>query len=358
MPAKGARRNQKKKPSARTASHDHLVERSFEQKGQTTAATQLRTTSEKTSLINEIELAAETGQESLSNREKQELSLRILLTLSLRNGWQIATTRATTACSEDALGQQLRTIGLEKNKLDQSIFFGDELVTLVHKNTILIGGTDLQQECLFHELSALIPLEQPTKLDADTQVSFCNRTLEYQPSSQSISLSLPTSFCMELLERHDLQDAEPRGSLEEEKPCQDASEQNFALDACRQELYKHTVGELVWAATACRPDLSFEVHLLTQSLEDPTAQQEQQLHKVLRYLAGTLHYSLSLHTTNQIAKEKAKNLELLALSASSWTKPCESTRTVCLTLWGAPLIASCKTACAHRQDEAELQSVN
>ena len=318
LPKQGANKR-KKKPSAKRASHNKLDERSSEQQGQKPAATQLRSL-EKTSLVNEIELAAEAGQESLSTIAKQELSLRILLTLSLRNKWLITTTRATTACSEDDLGQQLRNIGLEENKLDKNIFSGDELVIMVHKQSILIGGTDHQQELLFCELSALIPLEQPTKLDPDIQVSFCNRTLEYQESSQSISLSLPTSFYIELLERHDLQDAETIGSLEEEEPCQDASEQNFALDAGRQELYRHTVGELVWAATACRPDLSFEVHLLTQSLTEPTTKQERQLHRVLRYLAGTLHYTLSLRTTNQIAKEKAKNLELLAFSASSWTK--------------------------------------
>ena len=99
LPEQGAKKRKKKKPSARRASHDQLDERSLEQKGQKPAATQPRSL-EKTSLIKEIELAAEEGQESLSTIEKQELSLRILLTLSLRNKWQITTTRATTACSE------------------------------------------------------------------------------------------------------------------------------------------------------------------------------------------------------------------------------------------------------------------
>ena len=313
LPAKGARRRKKKKPSAESASHNQLVERSSEQKGQTSAATQLRNNSEKTSLIKEIELAAEEGKESLSNIEKQELSLRILLTLSLRNKWQITTTRATAACSEDALGQQLRDIGLEKNKLDQNIFSGDELVILVHKSSILIGGTELQQECFFCELSALVSLEPPTKLDQDTPVSFCNKTLEYNESSNSISLSVPTSFYMELLQRHDLEEIEPTTSLQEEELShQEASEHNIALDADRQELYKQTVGDLVWATT-CRPDLSFEVHLLTQSLTTPTRGQERQLHRVLSYLKGTLHYTLSLH---------AQSPELLAFSASSWTEAC------------------------------------
>ena len=39
---------------------------------------------------------------------------------------------STTACSEkDALGQELRDIGLEQNQLDPNIFSGDELVILM-----------------------------------------------------------------------------------------------------------------------------------------------------------------------------------------------------------------------------------
>ena len=353
LPEKGARRKRrKKKPSAKTASQDQCDQRSFEQKGQQPAASQLRNL-QKLRLIKEIELAAE-NPPSLSNRERQEISLRILLTLSLRQKWQLTTTRATTACSEDALGKQLRSLGLDQNKMDQNLFSGDELVILIHKRDILIGGSELQQEDLFCELSALVSLDQIQKLDSGTQVSFCNRTLEYKASSNTISLSLGTCFVQELLCRHELVEEEPLGSLDEEKPCQDALEQNFSLDACRQELYKHTVGELAWATTACRPDLCFEVLLLTKSLYNPTTKQEQQLHKVLRYLAGTLHFHLSLHTTTQIAQEKAKNLELLAFSASSWTRTCISTA---LSLWEVPLIASCKTACAQNEEEAELQSV-
>ena len=78
---------------------------------------------------------------------------------------------------------------------------------------------------------------------------------------------------------------------------------------------------------------------------------------MLRYIKGTLHYTLSLHPTNKKAKEKAQSLELLAFSATAWTEACRSTSTAYMTLWGAPLVASCKTSCAYKQDEAELQSV-
>ena len=115
--------------------------------------------------------------------------------------------------------------------------------------------------------------------------------------------------------------------------------------------------DLVWAATACRPDLSFEVHLLTQSLTAPTRGQEQQFHRVLRYIKGTLHYTLSLHPTNKRTEEEAQSLELLAFSASSWTEACRSTSTAYLILWGVPLTASCRTSCAYKQVDAELDSV-
>ena len=357
LPAKGAKkRNKKKKPSARGASHNQLDENSSKQEGQQPAAAQLRTWN-KTSLTAEIELAAEEeAQASLNKIDQQELCLRILLILSLRYKWQIVTTRATTACSEELLGQQLRSIGLDQNKLDRNIFSGDELVVMLCKNDLLIGGTEPQQESFYTELSAINPLDQPTKLATDTQVSLGHRTLEYHEASNSISMSLHKSFCEKLWQRHQLEDAEPLTNLDSEKLCQDASGQLSALDAQRAELYRRSVGDLVLAA-ACRPDLGFEVHLLTQSLPKPTKDQEMQLHKVLRYLKGTWHYTVSLHPTTQMTQERASSLNLVAFSASSWTEACKSTSTAYVTLWGAHVIASFQTCCAYNQATAELDSV-
>ena len=306
-----------------------------------------------------MELAAEEeNKNSLGSIDLQELSLKILLTLSLRNKWLITTTRATGACSEEALSNQLRTLGLGQNKVDNNILSGDELVILLHNQHLLIGGTEQQQELLFCELSALIPLDPPTRLAEGTQVSFCNRTLEYKEASHSISLSVPTSFVEELLQRHDLTEVEPTQSLQQEElRDKEASEHTIALNADQKELYKQTVGDLVWLATTCRPDLSLEAHLLAQSLTTPTTSQQKQLQRVLRYLAETRHYSLSLHPTTKTTREKPQSLELVAYSSTSWTEACKATSTAYLMLWGASLIASCKTSGAQKQDHAELESV-
>ena len=356
LPTRGAkkrRRIKKKKPLAEEASPEQLSERSLEQEGQSTAASQLRN-SRRTSLMEQIELAAE-EQPSLGTMETQELSLRILLTLSLRKRWLITTARATT-CSQEALGKQLRSLGLDQNKVDNNIFSGDELVLLLHGNSILIAGTEEQQECLFCELSALECLDELQKLQEETPIHFANRILEYKAWSNKINIALPQTFYHDLLQRHELQNEECTTTLEEEQLRQNASEHYKALDAHGQELYRKSVGELTWAASTVRPDLSFEVHMLTQSLKQPTQQDEQQLRKVLGHIKETLHYSLSLQPTKELANEKAQNL-LVAFSASAWTSESSSTSTTCLTLWGVSLTASCKTSCAKTQEEAELHAV-
>ena len=53
------------------------------------------------------------------------------------------------------------------------------------QNELLIGGTEMQQEDLFLELSALIALDQTTKLDQETPVSFCSKTVQWNESSNS-----------------------------------------------------------------------------------------------------------------------------------------------------------------------------
>ena len=351
--ARKRRRNKKKKPLAEEASPAQLSARSLEQEGQKLAASELRN-SRRTSFKEQIELAAR-EQPSLEAMAIQEISLRILLTLSLRKRWLITTARAT--CSQEALGKQLRSLGLDQNKVDNNIFSGDELVLLLHENSILIAGTEEQQECFFCELSALECLDDMQKLQEETPIQFAQRILEYTAWSNKIRVALPQTFYHDLLQRHELQDNNGTTTLEEEKLRQNASEQNQALDAHSQELYNKSVEDLAWTALTVRPDLSFEVHMLTQSLNQPTRKDEQQLRKVLGYVRETLHYSMSLQPTKELTKKEAHSLELVAFSGTAWTSEGRSTSTACLNLWGANLIASCKTACAHTQEEAELNAV-
>ena len=359
-PGEGAKRREeekkKKKPSAKQASQDSS-QRSLEQKGQIPAAASPRTL-EKSRIITEMELAAEEeSNNSLGSKDLHNLSLRILLTISLHKKWLITTTRATGACSQDALGEQLRNIGLGQHKMQPNIFSGDELVILLDQTSILIGGSEMQQECFFCELSALASLEPPKRLAQDAPISFGNMIMEYKEASHSISLSVSPCFVEELCHRHDLSEHDSTTSLDKEKLHDQEASEHIALEADQQELYRQTVGDLVWLASAFRHDLSFEAHLLAQSLTSPTTNHQKQLQKVLRHLADTKHSSLSLHPTTKPTREKPQSLELVAYSSTAWTEACKATSTTYLELWGASLIASCKTSCAQQQELAELESM-
>ena len=360
LPEKGAKRRRKKKkkkPAAEEASQD-ISQRSLEQQGQKPATTQLRSL-EKPRIIDELEMVAEKEESnnSLGSIDLQQLSLRILLTLSLSNKWLITTTRAREACSQDALGEQLRNIGLGQHKMQPNIFCGDELVILLDQTCILIGGSEMQQECFFCELSALTSLESPEKLAQDNQISFGNLILDYQEASDSISLSVSPCFVHELVRNHDLAQDELTQSLQQEQLQDQEASEHIALEAEEKELYKQKVGDLDWLAKSCRPDLSFEAHSLAQSLESPTTSHQKQLRKVLSHLAQTKHCSLSLHPTSKMTREKLQSLELVAYSSTSWPEAGKATSTTYLSLWGGFLIASCKTSCAQQQEIAELESM-
>ena len=193
LPEQGAKQRNKRQPSASEASQAQSDQRSLEQEGQTLADKELRSL-EKTRIINEINLAArEVDKQSLESIDLKQLSLRILLLLSLRNKWMI-TTMSTKACSEDDLGQQLRNIGLEQNQLDPNIFSGDELVILMCEQCLLVGGSELQQECLFTELSALASLQEVKKLAPETPVSFGQHDFGVQRAKRHNKLESDISF--------------------------------------------------------------------------------------------------------------------------------------------------------------------
>ena len=221
---------------------------------------------------------------------------------------------------------------------------------------LLIGGAQLQQEDLITQLSALDLLQETTQLDHNTPVIFQNKILEYNKLEHSISLHMPLTFYMQLLERHNLEH-ETATNLPQEELAPKASRQNKqVLDAKQQELYKKTVNQLLWSKPS-RPDTTYAFEQLSLSLENPTAQDQDQLFCLLRYLKGTMHYSLILQPWNKKSLEKARHTELLAYSSTSWTAE-SPTSTACLSCWGVTLATSCRQARrVWTQAAAELDAV-
>ena len=321
------------------------------QKGQPKAVSKLRT-QRFTEKIQLALLDPADPRSILDEQASKDLSLRILLTSSLMKKWQLITTRVRTALPQQQTKSQLRELGLRQSFVDSQIFVGDQLCVMLREHVMLIGGENLEQEDFLTKLSACMPLEDTRQLDEKTPLNLMGRSLEYHRAERSISLHLPSAFYLQLLKRYSLEDAtardSPRDELEQEVP----RWTNIILDAERTKLYRQTVGDLQWSSFS-RPDISFAVQQLSNSFMKPTESHEHQLVNLLRYLKGTQHYSISLQPPRRW--KKAKNLELLAFSSTSWPEACRSISGLSLSFMGAPLATSVTSQATTIA--AELESV-
>ena len=266
--------------------------------------------------------------------------------------WQLITTRVRTALPQQQTKSQLRELGLRQSVVDSQIFVGIQLCVMLHEHVMLIGGEKLQQEDFLNKLSACMPLEDTRQLDEKTPLNFMGRSLEYNRAERSISLHLPSAFYLQLLRRYSLEDATARDSPRDELAQEAPRWTNIILDAEKTKLYRQTVGDLQWSSLS-RPDISFAVQQLSNSFMQPTESHEQQLVNVLRYLKGTQHYSISLQPPRRW--QKAKNLELLAFSSTSWPEACRSISGLSLSFMGVPLATSATSQATTTA--AELDSV-
>ena len=174
---------------------------------------------------------------------------------------------------------------------------------MIHLDALLTVGDKFQQESFINQLSASLSLQDITKLDAKTPLSFMNKTLEYNQQDHSISLSLPSAYYMQLCKMYDMEKAKATSTIAEQ-PCPSKGQgSSKPLALARHKLYRTTVGQLLWA-TPVRPDISFAVQELSRSLQAPTQQDEQQLKKVLGYLQGTLHFVISLQSPRKRVIER------------------------------------------------------
>ena len=100
---------------------------------------------------------------------------------------------------------------------------------------------------------------------------------------------------MKLLKLYDMEKAKATSTLGDQLGQSKGTKasSNKPLASARHKLYSTAVGQLLWA-TSVRPDISFAVTELSRSLQAPTQQEEKQLKQVLRYLKGTLHFTISL----------------------------------------------------------------
>ena len=308
---------------------------------------------EKNDYFEKLQLELLTHQDpraSLDHNTGKHLSLRIMVILSLMNKWQLQTLR-TQAASPEELTKTLRKLELTESKVDSEIMIGHKLVVVQHEDCLLISGDKMQQEGFCNKLSAHYHPKEHHQLGENAPLSFWNMLLEQNQADKAINLHPTKAFYQNLLGRYSLEDA--RGgetpTLELDRTAPRWTSTN--LDAKGSKLYKETVGELAWLSML-RPDIAFAVHRCSLSFSKPTEEHEDQLRSLLKYIAGTQTYTISLQIPRRW--ERAKDLELLAFS-TSWVQSSKAATCVSLSFMGVHLGASIQQATSKSQ--AELLSV-
>ena len=329
------------------------------------------------------------------------MSLKILLTLSLINRWEVlkstissALPQAPFAFSESVLvrpppeleespdvlwrltralygithspqlshncvSNKLEELGLRRNQVEPCIFSSEQLIVILHLDSLLIGGDPQQQNSFLSQLSASVSLQDTTKLDANTSLSFLRMTLEYSKTDHSISLHPSTSYYRKLLNMYGMNKAKATSILEEQL-CHSAGQSNLtskSLASERQQLYRIAVGHLL-SATSIRPDISLAVTELSRSFNAPTQQDEQHLKKVLSYLKGTLHFTVSLQPPKKRVIERASIIHIQTCVHSTLKEGHQKQQAISgttLSLWGVPLAAFSRTQVSQASSSADAE---
>ena len=104
-----------------------------------------------------------------------------------------------------------------------------------------------------------------------------------------------TKYLNEVLTRFGMEECNPRSTPCELKPSQ--SDDKTIID---EPGYRAAVGSLVYAMTCTRPDLSWVVTKLSQSLSCPTSSEWTMLKQVFRYVKGTIDRKLTFTKTESL----------------------------------------------------------
>ena len=220
-------------------------------------------------------------------------------------------------------------------------------------------GDKHQQESFISQLSAHVSLTNTTKLDVKDSIELLEQGLGVQQTRSQHQLVSTLIYYMKLFTMYDMEKAT---STTGQQRCQSKGPRNKPLALARQKLYRTEVGQLLWAIPV-RPDISFAVKELSRSLQAPTTQQdEKQLQQVLRYLKGTLHFTINLQPPRKRVIERASSIQIQACFDSAWagsSQTKKATSGVSLSLWRVLLATSSMTQAlqAFSLAEAELYAM-
>jgi len=195
----------------------------------------------------------------------------------------------------EALTQCLTGIGFRVSSADPGVFTArigtDLLVLAAHVDDCILTGssadliTQYKQKLNDHyELTDLGPVNWLLGIE-----------ITHDRKAHTVSLS-QSSYIKAILNRFHLADAAPQdtpmapGALLSRKDYPNSPTEEAYM---RKVPYRESIGSLMYAAVATRPDIAFAVSALSQFLEHPGEAHWGAVKRVFRYLSGTRNHALT-----------------------------------------------------------------
>jgi len=119
--------------------------------------------------------------------------------------------------------------------------------------------------------------------------------IEFAQSDGQIKMSQKKYFD-KILTKFEMQDSKVRS-----KPCDEglAKEVDESPRLEDPRLYREIVGSLIYAMSCTRPDLSYVVTKLAQTMSEPTERDMKVAKGVLRYIKGTANFGVSFSKSSE-----------------------------------------------------------
>lgn len=207
----------------------------------------------------------------------------------------------------------LMALGFEQCPGEHTLFLQEQsgffVVVSVYVDDIIIASTRMEDaQGLVEKLASAFQLR-------DLGVPKFFLGIEVARSSEGISIN-QRKYVLDLLEATGFSDCKP-SSIPMEPNQKLSKEEGVVLEDRRQ--YRKLIGKLQYL-TITRPDITFAVSKLSQFASEPRDTHLKALHKVLRYLKGSIGQGLLYGTDN--------NFDLRAFSDSDWGACTDDRRSV------------------------------
>ena len=188
----------------------------------------------------------------------------------------------------------LADLGLKRSEADQAVFYahiGKEIIILaIHVDDCTITGSSYS---LIQKYKAKINSKYSmTDLGPVNWLLGIKVTRDLE--TRTISLS-QTSYIDSILQRFNFTDVKPYATPMDPNIQLSKSQSPKTLEEAakmRRVPYREAVGSLMYCAVATRPDIAFAVGIVSQYLDNPGWAHWEAVKRIFRYLAGTRDWSL------------------------------------------------------------------